>query len=342
MPVRARLDRYRGGVPVYRYVLEPQTPPVQVLRFEHEDPHPRDRPHIHDFPALVYVARDEQPPPVRIAPGTPAVRATAAPGTEQWWPRAGDLYLVAPGNIVRRPVSTFRRTGATAVFFAPEAVSHEGTRVASWRSHPLLYPFLHGTPTGLLRLRVPATERPAWSRTIGALETELAQRRDGYRQAALAHLTLLLVSVARLAGDVLGDLRRNDEPLLAEVFGVIERSYAGPLSLRDVAAEVRLTPGHLTTAVRRKTGRTVQDWITERRMSEARRLVVETDLPLGEVGRRVGYPDGGYFARVFRREHGVPPRDWRPPAGGSRGRRVARPPVTGESPGPGDWRAAGG
>jgi AraC family transcriptional activator of pobA len=275
-----------------------------VLRFEHEDvPHPGGRPHIHDFPALLYVARDEEPPP--------ADRAAAAPSTEQGWLRAGDLYLVAPGNVVRRPVSTFRRIGATAVFFAPEAVSHEGTRAASWRSHPLLFPFLHGTPTGLLRLRVPAAERPEWSRTIGALETELAQRRDGYRQAALAHLTLLLVSVARLAGDVLGDLRRSEEPLLAEVFGVIERRFPGPLSLRDVAAEVRLTPGHLTTAVRRKTGRTVQDWITERRMSEARRLLVETDLALGEVGRRAGYPDGGYFARVFRREHGVPPRAWR-------------------------------
>jgi AraC-like DNA-binding protein len=306
MPVRARLDRYRDGIPVYRYVLEPRTPPVQVLRFEHDDvPHPRDRPHIHDVPALVYVARDEEPPP------TVRAEAAAAPGTELWWPRAGDLYLVAPGNIVRRPVSTLRRAGATAVFFAQEAVSHEGTRAASWRSHPLLYPFLHGTPTGLLRLRVPAAERPDWSRTIDALETELAQGRDGYRQAALAHLTLLLVSVARLAGDVLGDLRRSDEPLLAEVFEVIERRYGGPLSLRDVAAEVRLSAGHLTTAVRRKTGRTVQDWITERRMSEARRLLVETDLPLGEVGRRVGYPDGGYFARVFRREHGVAPRDWR-------------------------------
>ena len=299
MPASARLDRYRGGIPVYRYVLEPHTPPVQVLRFEHEDPHPRDRAHIHDFPALLYVTRDEEPPPDR-----------PAPGTEQGW-RAGDLYLVAPGNVVQAPVSTFRRTGATAVFFAPEAVSHEGSRAASWRSHPLLFPFLHGTPTGLLRLRVPAAERPEWSRTIGALETELAQRRDGYRQAALAHLTLLLVSVARLAGDVLGDLRRSDEPLLAVVFGVIERRYSGPLSLRDVAAEVRLTPGHLTTSVRRKTGRTVQDWITERRMTEARRLLAETDLAVGEVGRRVGLQDAGYFARTFRREHGVPPRAWR-------------------------------
>jgi len=171
MPAPARLDRYRGGIPVYRYVLEPHTPPVQVLRFEHEDPHPRDRAHIHDFPALLYVTRDEEPPP--------ADRAPAAPGTEQGW-RAGDLYLVAPGNVVQAPVSTFRRTGATAVFFAPEAVSHEGSRAASWRSHPLLFPFLHGTPTGLLRLRVPAAERPEWSRTIGALETELAQRRNEF------------------------------------------------------------------------------------------------------------------------------------------------------------------
>ncbi|MDT7676347.1 MAG: hypothetical protein QOD82_4249, partial [Pseudonocardiales bacterium] len=129
MPVRARLDRYRGGVPVYRYVPEPQTPPVQVLRFEHEDPHPGDRPHIHDFPALVYVARDSEPPPaVRAEAGRNTEQpGTGQPGTEQWWPRAGDLYLVAPGNVVRRPVTTFRRTGATAVFFAPEAVSHEGT-----------------------------------------------------------------------------------------------------------------------------------------------------------------------------------------------------------------------
>jgi AraC-like DNA-binding protein len=91
------------------------------------------------------------------------------------------------------------------------------------------------------------------------------------------------------------------------------RCPAERLSLRDVARELSLTPGHLTTEVRRRTGRTVQDWITERRLTEARRLLVETDLPVTEVARRAGYPDPGYFARTFRHHHGVAPRTWRTP-----------------------------
>jgi AraC-like DNA-binding protein len=111
--------------------------------------------------------------------------------------------------------------------------------------------------------------------------------------------------------DVAGDLRLQDEPLLAEVFGVIEERYGEPLSLKDVARAVSLTPGHLTTVVRRKTGRTVQQWILERRMAQARRLLVETDLAVEEVGRRVGYGDPHYFVRHFRRARGATPRGWR-------------------------------
>ena len=101
------------------------------------------------------------------------------------------------------------------------------------------------------------------------IENELATRLDGYRQAALAHLTLLLIDLARMAGDVVGDLRHLGEPVLADVFDVIERRHAEPLSLHHVAREVGMTPGHLTTIVRRRTGRTVQEWITESEPWEA-------------------------------------------------------------------------
>jgi AraC family transcriptional activator of pobA len=78
-----------------------------------------------------------------------------------------------------------------------------------------------------------------------------------------------------------------------------------------VAAAVNISPGHLTSTVRRQTGRTVQQWITERRMVQARRLLAATELPIGEVGRRVGFPDAGYFARTFGKVHGMSPARWR-------------------------------
>ena len=119
------------------------------------------------------------------------------------------------------------------------------------------------------------------------------------------------MDVSRLAADVVADLRLRREPLLADVFAFIEARYHGRISLRDVAAAMNVTPGHLTTVVRRKTGRTVHEWIAERRMAQARRLLVESDAPVAEIGRWVGYDDPVYFARTYRRMHGATPLRWR-------------------------------
>jgi AraC family transcriptional regulator, transcriptional activator of pobA len=78
-----------------------------------------------------------------------------------------------------------------------------------------------------------------------------------------------------------------------------------------VARAVSLSPGYLTTVVGCETGWTVQEWIAERRMMEAPLLLVETDLAVEEVSRRVGYGDAGYFVRSFRRAHGATPLGWR-------------------------------
>lgn len=199
-----------------------------------------------------------------------------------------------------------------AVSFPPEGLGPQAPdALLAWRAHPLLFPFARGAASGAQRLTVPATDRRAWSERLSTLELELAERRDGYREAAVAHLTLLLVDVSRLAADIVGDLRLRHEPLLADVFGFIEARYHERISLRDVASALNLSPAHLTTAVRRKTGRSVQEWIVERRMAQSRRLLVETDLTVEEIGRKVGYADPTYFVRSFRRAHGTTPLRWR-------------------------------
>jgi AraC-like DNA-binding protein len=275
----ARLVGHRGGVPIYQYRTDPGTSPVSVHRHI-GDLGERGR-HIHDFPALWYV------------------------------PAAGLVYVAAAGEVLD-PGQLENLDAGVAVFFDPAALGEDGRSPwPAWRGHPLLFPFLHGLSGGVLRLEVPASRRPLWDNAVSSIEAELTARQEGYRQAALAHLTLLLIDLARLAVDVVGDLRRSGEPVLAEAFAVIDRRHTEPLSLRDVAREVGMTPGHLTTIVRRRTGRTVQEWIIERRMAEARNLLSENDIPIQEVARRVGIFDPGYFSRLFTRTHGMSPRKWR-------------------------------
>ena len=294
-------DRRGGGLPVRTYEAVPGVPPVSVSRFPVQEPLPEGPPegyaHTHDFLALAYFER-----------GGGSVRL----GDREWRIEAGDAYVIAPGEVVGGDAGGFEGVEGWTVSFPPEALGDQAPGAfLSWRAHPLLFPFVGGAAGGAQRLAVPHEDRASWTGRFCALDAELRGRRDGYREAVLSHLTLLLVELSRLAADVVGDLKLKDEPLLAEVFGFIEERYREQISLKDVARAVGLSAGHLTTVVGRKTGRTVLEWIAERRMAEARKLLVETDLSVLEVGRRVGYGDAGYFARTFRRAHGATPLGWR-------------------------------
>jgi len=77
---------------------------------------------------------------------------------------------------------------------------------------------------------------------------------------------------------------------------------------RDGSAGAALA--HLTTVVRRKTGRSVHRWISERRMTGARKLLRETDLTVEAVAARTGYRQPSFFVKHLRRDHTVTPTAW--------------------------------
>ena len=284
------------GPPVYAFPRAAGVPAVSVARFAggrlHTGEDLRDHPHAHDFLVLAYFER-----------GGGSLRIDR----REWRLADGDAFLIAPGEVVGSGGRSGHTTAeAWIVFFPPDVLEAGG--FMSWRAHPLLFAFIGAAAGGVQRLRVPSGERAGWSERFAALERELSERHEGYEEAVLAHLTLLLVGVSRLCADVAGDLRLADEPLLAAVF---ERIEAGAASLAEVARAVGLTPGHLTTVVRRRTGRTVGQWIAERRMVEARRLLAGTDLTVAAIGERVGFSDPSYFVRTFRRAHATTPMQWR-------------------------------
>jgi AraC family transcriptional activator of pobA len=275
---------------------------VNTVRFVGAELHPDgvgpDHRHAHDFLVLTYFDR-----------GGGSIRL----GDTEWQVRTGDVFVVPPGQVIGAGTTPgLEIASAWAVLFPHDVIDSRAPATwLSWRSHPLLFPFVAGATGGAQRLHVPEMDRQEWVARCTALEQELRDRGDGYRDAVLAHLTLLLIAVSRLAANVVDDLVRQDQPLLAAVFDVIETRFTEPISLRDVARSVNRSPGHLTTIVRDKTGRTVQQWINERRMVEARRLLLQTDLTVSAVASRVGFLDAGYFIRTFRQAHDLTPGGWR-------------------------------
>lgn len=296
-PVIARSIRWdAAGVPVYGFQREPGAPSVAVLQTHDPAAGLRRHRHAHDFVVMAFVET-----------GTGSVEV----GGRRLVLAPGDMVVVGPGQAVDPGVLASGAIAGRAVSFPPDVITDGiAGRAMSWRSDPILHSF--ATATGDVHtVAVPERQREAVLARFVDIERELTERPDGWSDAALAHLTLLLIDVARIATADPAGLALRAGTLLPRVFAVIDEGYRRPLALGDVAAQVGLSPGHLTTVVRRRTGRTVQAWINERRMGEACRLLVETDLSVQEVGRRVGIPDASYFIRRFRRAHGRTPLQWR-------------------------------
>ncbi|MEM8831249.1 MAG: response regulator [Cyanobacteria bacterium P01_G01_bin.19] len=100
-------------------------------------------------------------------------------------------------------------------------------------------------------------------------------------------------------------------PRITAVFEFIEANCHHPLQLKEVAATLGYSPAYLTDLVRRKTGRTVKQWIVERRMDRARKLLLNTEASIAQIAEQTGYVDTAYFIRQFKQIHGTSPHQWR-------------------------------
>src|SRR3712207_8402351 len=72
-----------------------------------------------------------------------------------------------------------------------------------------------------------------------------------------------------------------------------------------------LSPFHFARLFKKLTGATPHAYLAALRAARARALLAETDLPVTEVGARVGYMSSSHFARAFRQATGLSPRAYR-------------------------------
>lgn len=61
----------------------------------------------------------------------------------------------------------------------------------------------------------------------------------------------------------------------------------------------------------RSTGLSPGTYVRQRRLQQAKELLLHTDLPVGQIGYRIGYQDPLYFSRVFSDNEGISPSRYR-------------------------------
>jgi AraC family transcriptional activator of pobA len=203
----------------------------------------------------------------------------------------GDVHVVPAGTAHR--IYDFGKAAGVAVAFVPSALEAAHELVAALRTIP--------TPCRV--------DDPALRATAHRMARESRAPAFGTRAVLHGLLACLVADLCRGAGASEAPALYSSSVDAALAF--IERSYARPISLRDVAKAVALSPRHLATRVRSETGRSVGEWITTFRIARARALLRTTELSIDDVAVEVGWSDATHFIRTFSREEGRTPSAFR-------------------------------
>lgn len=207
----------------------------------------------------------------------------------------GDVFLISPGMSIEGRSSNDEAVSFSILLFSGIRIAKRGL---AWHASELALPF-----SGKL------------SSKAGALAANLLVEdsiRTGSGESNLSSDVLHLKYLLHLLLDRLmnGEL---DQPSpsgavvgMESAIAYMNEHYAKDVKLEQLAGMAGLSVNHFIRTFKRRTGMTPLQYVEQRRMDKAKRLLFDSGK-MKEIARQVGYKDEHYFSRAFKKAEGVAP-----------------------------------
>lgn len=172
---------------------------------------------------------------------------------------------------------------------------------------------LYATQREYLLFTLPPTQ--AVLRIVQNLFIESIARQEPYAEQAFLHwLQLFFVQLLRTPQPLPAseETRRTADrrALVTALLQYIQQNYAD-LTLESLSGAFHYNPSYLSRLIRRETGRTLMQLLTDCRLEAAVHLLENTTLSVEQIAGQVGYRSADHFAVMFRRKTGLAPSAYR-------------------------------
>lgn len=166
-----------------------------------------------------------------------------------------------------------------------------------------------------LRLRE-ADQHLELNRLIENLQYEMQNQAAEADTALMCHAGLLAIWLRRqiVATEQVATPapRKNAAMRLAAAYtSLVETDFHSAKSVRDYAAELGVTPTHLSRVCNKACGRPASAILADRIHYEARRMLTETHMPVKDIAQALGFASPAYFTRAFHTHTGRTPSEFR-------------------------------
>ena len=104
---------------------------------------------------------------------------------------------------------------------------------------------------------------------------------------------------------------RQIQNVMPEIIQHIENNYYKSLSLEELAQKSFYNPSYFSRIFKELYGKTLTEYITEKRINEAIKLLENSEMTIEEICRKVGYADKKHFYRMFKQKMNLTPGQYR-------------------------------
>lgn len=107
------------------------------------------------------------------------------------------------------------------------------------------------------------------------------------------------------------DSIQTTNTMIQNIIGYINQNYMSNISLSDLANTFYLSKEHLSRIFKKETGKNLFSYIMDLKLEKAKHLLIETNRTLDDIAFSLGFSNGNYFSKVFKKNIGTSPSNYR-------------------------------
>ncbi|GIP04800.1 hypothetical protein J28TS4_32070 [Paenibacillus lautus] len=115
----------------------------------------------------------------------------------------------------------------------------------------------------------------------------------------------------REAERAIGETNTSVNPNMDRLLEYIQDHYADPITLTGVARQFHFNASYLSSYFASYNGEGFSEYLNKIRLEKAMELLLTTELTISEISASVGYSDQSYFTKVFKKQTGISPSQFR-------------------------------
>jgi len=99
--------------------------------------------------------------------------------------------------------------------------------------------------------------------------------------------------------------------LINQIKQYIDQNFTDNITLNTISEKFFINASYASRMFKQELGENFIDYLTNKRMEEAMRLLISTEMPVYEISESIGYGNSKYFSQLFKKYTGMSPREYR-------------------------------